>query len=79
MNIGHNGRLLGADELAARFDRSQDGVNNDHTIVMCGSGVTAAHLLLALEAADKHGAKLYAGSWSEWIRDPSRPIALGSG
>lgn len=74
-NLGPNGRFLKADELAARFDRSQNGVNNDHTIVMCGSGVTACHLLLGLEVADKHGAKLYAGSWSEWIRDPSRPVA----
>jgi thiosulfate/3-mercaptopyruvate sulfurtransferase len=78
MNVSHAGRLLGGDELAARFDRSQDGVNNDHTIVMCGSGVTACHLLLALEVADKHGAKLYAGSWSEWIRDPARPVATGA-
>lgn len=74
-SLGPSGRFLKPDELAARFDRSQNGVNNDHTIVMCGSGVTACHLLLALEVADKHGAKLYAGSWSEWIRDPSRPVA----
>jgi thiosulfate/3-mercaptopyruvate sulfurtransferase len=77
LDIGPNGRFLGGDELAARFDRSQGGVNNDHTIAMCGSGVTACHLLLAMEVADKHGAKLYAGSWSEWIRDPSRPVATG--
>jgi thiosulfate/3-mercaptopyruvate sulfurtransferase len=77
INLDANGRLLGADELAARFDRAQGGVNNDHTILMCGSGVTACHLLLAMEAADKHGAKLYPGSWSEWIKDPSRPIAKG--
>jgi thiosulfate/3-mercaptopyruvate sulfurtransferase len=77
LDIGANCRFLGGDELSARFDRSQGGVNNDHTIAMCGSGVTACHLLLALEVADKHGAKLYAGSWSEWIRDPSRPIATG--
>ena len=44
---------------------------------MCGSGVTACHNLLALEAAGLPGARLYAGSWSEWIRDPAHPIALG--
>jgi thiosulfate/3-mercaptopyruvate sulfurtransferase len=45
---------------------------------MCGSGVTACHNLLSLEVAGFSGAKLYAGSWSEWIRDPHRPIARGA-
>jgi thiosulfate/3-mercaptopyruvate sulfurtransferase len=44
---------------------------------MCGSGVTACHNLLALEHAGLPGGRLYAGSWSEWIRDPERPIATG--
>ena len=46
-------------------------------IMMCGSGVSACHNLLALEHAELRGARLYAGSWSEWIRDVSRPIATG--
>jgi thiosulfate/3-mercaptopyruvate sulfurtransferase len=45
---------------------------------MCGSGVTACQGLLALAAAGIPGGRLYAGSWSEWIRDPSRPVARGA-
>jgi thiosulfate/3-mercaptopyruvate sulfurtransferase len=68
--------LFGApEELRRRYEQSQAGVSDDHTIVMCGSGVTACHLLLAMEHAGKPGARLYAGSWSEWIRDPRRPVA----
>ena len=44
-------------------------------ISMCGSGITACHNLLALEIAGLTGAKLYVGSWSEWITDPDRPVA----
>ncbi len=45
----------------------------------CGSGVTACVNLLAMEAAGLTGSRLYAGSWSEWCADPSRPVALGPG
>lgn len=76
-NLGSEGRLLPAAELRTRLERSQNGVADEQTIMMCGSGVTACHLLLAMEAAGKPGARLYAGSWSEWIRDPSRGIVKG--
>jgi thiosulfate/3-mercaptopyruvate sulfurtransferase len=73
-----DGRLAPAQQLRERFAASQAGVPDDRTIVMCGSGVTACHLLLALEVAGKHGARLYPGSWSEWIRNPHRGVARGS-
>ncbi|HEY5810176.1 MAG TPA: sulfurtransferase [Povalibacter sp.] len=77
LNLGADGKFLPAEELRARFAASQKGVSDSHTIAMCGSGVTACHLLLALEVAGKPGAKLYAGSWSEWIRNPARALAKG--
>ncbi|HEU4654769.1 MAG TPA: sulfurtransferase [Steroidobacteraceae bacterium] len=77
-NLDSNARFLSPGELARHYLTSQGGANDEHTIVMCGSGVTACHLLLAMEVAGKPGAKLYAGSWSEWIRDPTRPVATGA-
>ncbi len=74
-NLGSDGRFAAAHELRNRFEQSQAGVADDHTIVMCGSGVTACNLLLAMEVAGKRGARLYAGSWSEWIKDPARGVA----
>jgi len=74
-NLGSDGRFGAPEELRRRYEQSQAGVADDHTIVMCGSGVTACHLLLALEVAGKPGARLYAGSWSEWIRNPQRGVA----
>ena len=51
-----------------------------HQVVhQCGSGVTACHNLLAMEAAGFPGSRLYAGSWSEWCADPARPVATGPG
>jgi thiosulfate/3-mercaptopyruvate sulfurtransferase len=54
------------------------GATEKNVIAMCGSGVTACHLLLAMEVAGLRPGKLYAGSWSEWIRDPGRPVVTGS-
>lgn len=47
----------------------------EEVVLMCGSGVTACHTLLAMEAAGLPGARIFAGSWSGWISDPSRPVA----
>ncbi len=76
-NLG-NGRFLDAATLRARYARTLGGRPAERAVCMCGSGVTACHDLLALQIAGITGARLYAGSWSEWIRDPARPVARGA-
>jgi len=78
-NLGPDGRFLAPDSLASRWRTLLAGRPACALIAMCGSGVTACHDLLALEIAGLPGGRLYAGSWSEWIRDPSRPVARGRG
>ncbi len=77
-NVGADGRFLPAAELRRLWQQRLAGRAPDQVAAMCGSGVTACHNLLSLEVAGLSGAKLYAGSWSEWIRDPTRPIARGA-
>ncbi len=77
LSVGADGRFLPAAELRATFGERLEGVPAERTVAMCGSGVTACHLLLAMEHAGLGGGRLYAGSWSEWSRDPSRPVARG--
>ena len=76
-NVGLDGRLRPAADLARELAQLLDGRAPGDLIAMCGSGVTACQLLLALAAAGLDGGKLYAGSWSEWIRDSARPIRTG--
>ena len=76
-NLSADGRFLPPDELERRWLARLAGAEPGKVIAMCGSGVTACHNLLALELAGLNGAKLYAGSWSEWIRDPKRPVTRG--
>ena len=73
-NVDGAGRFVSRATLRERFAKTLEGVPPDAAICMCGSGVTACHNLLAMEVAGLQGARLYAGSWSEWIRDPKRPI-----
>ena len=78
-NLGADGRFLPAAELAARFAPAVAAAGGDASAVVhtCGSGVTACHNLLAMEAAGLSGSALYVGSWSEWLRNPDRAIATG--
>ena len=77
VNIDANGRFRASEALRGELTDLLAGRSPGELIAMCGSGVTACQLLLALEVAGLDGAKLYAGSWSEWIRDPARPVRTG--
>jgi thiosulfate/3-mercaptopyruvate sulfurtransferase len=71
------GRLRPPAELRRRFEALGVREGTD-PIAYCGSGITAALDLLALEVAGLGGGRLYAGSWSDWVTDPARPVATGS-
>jgi thiosulfate/3-mercaptopyruvate sulfurtransferase len=76
-NVGPDDRFLAPEILRTRFAAlGVSGTNGRAVGVYCGSGITAAHEVLALELAGIDAA-LYAGSWSEWITDPARPVATG--
>jgi len=75
-NLDEDGGFLPARELAARLGSL--GVGDDgNAVSLCGSGVTACHTILAAAVAGLPEPRLYPGSWSEWIRDPDRPVAAG--
>jgi thiosulfate/3-mercaptopyruvate sulfurtransferase len=76
-NVDPAGRFLDPATLRARF--AALGIDGGATVgSYCGSGVTAAHQVLALHLAGIDAA-LYPGSWSEWVADPARPVATGEG
>ena len=77
-NLGPDGRFRSASELRALWHGLLGERGASALISMCGSGVTACQNLLSLEIAGLQGGRLYAGSWSEWIRDPARPVATGA-
>jgi len=76
-NLDANGCFKQAACLQEEFGKLIKGGDAHAVVHQCGSGVTACHNLLAMEVAGLSGAKLYAGSWSEWCSDPARPIATG--
>lgn len=72
-NLAADGRFK---PVAALRELYQPLLDSSHTpVAMCGSSITACHTLLALEHAGLASGALYVGSWSEWITDPSRPVA----
>lgn len=78
-NVSSEGNFLSQDFLRRRFEKLMKSVSSENVICYCGSGVTAAHNLFAIAYAGLGMGRLYAGSWSDWITSPARPIARGSG
>jgi len=75
-NLDDADRLLSPDVLAARFQALFGDTPSQRIVFSCGSGITACHSLLAMRHAGLGEAQLYVGSWSKWITDPGRAVAL---
>ncbi|MBF8778759.1 sulfurtransferase [Pseudomonas fulva] len=76
-NLDADGHFLPPEQLRQRFESLLAGRAPEQLVAYCGSGVTACHDLFALALAGYPLGRLYAGSWSEWINDPQRGVALG--
>jgi thiosulfate/3-mercaptopyruvate sulfurtransferase len=77
LNVNADGTFRAPEELRARFLALLGDVPPERVVMYCGSGVAAAHNVLAMEVAGLPGARVYVGSWSEWCSDPQRPVATG--
>lgn len=77
-NLDSTGCFLPSEKLRERYSDSLGDTSADRTVFYCGSGVTAAHSLVAMSHAGLGLGKLYLGSWSEWITDPNRLVATRS-
>jgi thiosulfate/3-mercaptopyruvate sulfurtransferase len=76
-NAADDFTLLSPQTLRETFLTLLGSVEPSHAVMYCGSGVTACHNLLAMTHAGLPGARLYAGSWSEWSADSARPVEKG--
>jgi len=74
LNLGADSLFKSSAQLKAEFEPLLDMNHPENTVVYCGSSVTACHHIVGMLLAGFPMPKLYVGSWSEWIRDPSRPI-----
>ena len=77
LNIGADGRFKPAAQLRSEFEQLLAGRDPAGVVHHCGSGVSAVPNVIAMEVAGLGPTALYAGSWSEWCRDPKRPVAKG--
>jgi thiosulfate/3-mercaptopyruvate sulfurtransferase len=75
-NLAADGRFRDPAQLRALYEAAGVPLDGTEVAVYCGSGVTAAHDVLALELLGVR-ATLYAGSWSHWVTDPGRPVETG--
>jgi thiosulfate/3-mercaptopyruvate sulfurtransferase len=76
-NVREDGRFKPAPVLRAEFEALLAGRAPGAVVNSCGSGVSACHNLLAMAHAGLPGAALFGGSWSEWVSEPTRPVATG--
>ena len=77
-NLNADLTLRPPDEIVQGFTALIGDVLPANVIHQCGSGVTACMNIFAMEMAGLKGSRLYAGSWSEWVSDPARPIVKGA-
>ncbi len=77
-NLESTGAWKPDEVLRSRYEALLDGLPAEQCVVYCGSGVSATQLLIAMEQAGLPGARLYPGSWSDWITDAAHPIATGA-
>jgi thiosulfate/3-mercaptopyruvate sulfurtransferase len=76
-NVGADGRFKPPAQLREEFEQLLAGRDPSSVVVYCGSGVSAVPNLLAMEIAGYPPPRLYAGSWSEWSRNPRLPVERG--
>jgi len=74
LNLNSRGQFKSPEQLRAEFGILLDDIDTGKVVHYCGSGVTACHNAFAMELAGLGTSRIYPGSWSEWIRDPSRPV-----
>lgn len=78
LNLDQFGQFKRPDQLRGEFETLLHGRSVSTVVHSCGSGVTACHNRFAMELADMTPTRVYPGSWSEWVRDESRPVESGN-